>query len=166
MVRLGHLRRASRGRLELDQGLVQVPDGAVVVHCAADGLPNPPVVPIWTDEAITLQPVRAGFPCFGAALTGYVEATRRARPDAEKNDLVRPSRFGNTRQDWARMNVQGFSNTAAFRAAPDVAAWADTVALNASRVPPGHTSVELDEILGRLARDTPAAVRRLAELAA
>ena len=29
----------------------------------------------WPD-AITLQPVRAGFPCFGAALVGYVEATR------------------------------------------------------------------------------------------
>ena len=27
-------------------------------------------------EAITLQPIRAGFPCFGAALAGYVEATR------------------------------------------------------------------------------------------
>ena len=47
-----------------------------VVNCAADGLKMPPLVPIWGPEAITLQPIRAGFPCFGAALAGYVEATR------------------------------------------------------------------------------------------
>ncbi|GAA1933957.1 NAD(P)-binding protein [Nocardioides marmoribigeumensis] len=166
VVRLGHVRRACRGRLELDEGSVQVPPDAVVVHCAADGLRNPPMVPIWTDEVITLQPVRAGFPCFGAAITGYVEGTRRRLDDAVKNALCRPSRFGNSLQDWARMNVQGLRNTAAFRAAPDVAAWADGVAINASRVPPDHPgSPQLDEILGRIARDAPAAVQRLEALA-
>ena len=164
VVRLGHVRRASPGRLELDEGSVQVPAGAVVVDCAADGLRNPPVVPIWTDEAIVVQPVRAGFPCFGAAITGYVEATRRTADDAVKNDLCRPSRFGNSLADWARMNAQGLRNTAAYRSEPDVAEWANSVAVNASRVPPEH-SAELDEILARIARDTPAGVQRLEELA-
>jgi hypothetical protein len=167
VVRLGHVRRASPGRLELDEGTVRVPSGAVVVDCAADGLKNPPRVPIWTGEVITVQPVRAGFPCFGAALIGYVEATRRSVDDAAKNDLCRPSRFGNSLQEWARMNVQGLRNTAAYRTQADVAAWADGVTLNAARVPAGHPgSPELDEILARLARDTPAGLRRLEELAA
>ena len=164
VVRRGHVRRVARGRLELDDGTVTVPTDAVVVHCAADGLRNPPLLPIWGEDLITLQPVRAGFPCFGAAITGYVEATRD--DDAVKNDLVRPSRFGNSREEWARMQVQGFTNTAAFRSEPDVADWANRVAINASRVPPGHSSPELDEILARIARDTPAAVERLAQLAA
>ena len=166
VVRLGHVRRVGRGRVDLDEGSVQVPRGTVVVSCAADGLRNPPLRPIWDAEAITVQPVRAGFPCFGGALVGYVEATRRNEDDAVKNDLARPSRFGNSLQEWALMNVQGFRNTAAFRAAPDVAAWANQVALNASRVPRDHpSSAELDDILARLARDTPAGVARLAELA-
>ena len=164
VVRLGHLRRVARGRLELDEGAVQVAPDAVVVNAAGDALKNPPLVPVWTSEVITVQPVRAGFPCFGAALTGYVEATRRTQDDSVKNDLVRPSRFGNSLQDWARMNVQGLRNTAAFRAAPDVAAWANSVAVNASRVPADH-SAELDAILERIARHTPAGVARLAELA-
>ena len=163
VVRLGHVRRASRGRLELEHGTREVPADAVVVHCAADGLRNPPLLPIWTDEAITLQPVRAGFPCFGGGITGYVEATRD--DDAAKNGLVRPSRFGNSLQEWARMQVQGFANTAAYKAEPDLADWANRVAINASRVPPGHSSAELDEILGRIARDTPAAVDRLQQMA-
>ena len=57
----------------------RIADDALVVNCAADGLKMPPLVPIWAPEAITLQPVRAGFPCFGAALAGYVEATRERR---------------------------------------------------------------------------------------
>ena len=104
--------RSSRGRLDLAEGSVAVADDALVVHCAADGLKNPPLVPIWGPEAITLQPIRAGFPCFGAALAGYVEATRD--DDDEKNRLCPPSPYGNTLADWARMNVLGMRASMSF----------------------------------------------------
>ncbi len=74
VVRLGHIQHAGPGRLVLDDGEVGVAKDAVVVHCAAPGLVYPPLVPIWREEAITLQPVRSGFPCFGAAIAGHVEA--------------------------------------------------------------------------------------------
>src|SRR5215207_1723127 len=76
VVRLGHIRGVQRGRIALTDGDVDVADDAVVVHCAASGLKYSPLVPIWGPESITVQPVRSGFPCFGAALAGYVEATR------------------------------------------------------------------------------------------
>ena len=76
VVRRGHVRSVDRGRLDFADGSVSVADDAVVVHCAADGLKYPPQVPVWQPGLITLQAIRAGFPCFGAALTGYVEATR------------------------------------------------------------------------------------------
>ena len=59
---------------------MRVADDAVVVHCAADGLKNPPLISVWRPEDITVQPVRAGFPCFSAAVIGYVEATRTTTP--------------------------------------------------------------------------------------
>ena len=105
VVRLGHIRRVERGVVALDHGSVATAPDALVVHCAASGLQNPPLVPIWRPTAITVQPIRAGFPCFGAALAGYVEATRE--DDEEKNRLCPPSRFGNTLADWAAMNVRG-----------------------------------------------------------
>ena len=81
MLRLGHIRRVEPGRIALAGGDLRVAADAVVVHCAASGLKYPPLVPVWSAEAITLQSVRAGFPCFGAAVIGYVEATRdEARP--------------------------------------------------------------------------------------
>lgn len=163
VVRLGRVRSVRPGRLELEHGSVAIEPGAVVVNCAADGLKNPPLVPIWRPGAITLQPVRAGFPCFGAALVGYVEATRD--DDAEKNRLARPSSYGNSLTDWARMNVLGTQNTAAFNAEPDIRGWAHRVPLNPARVPPDHPgSAELDDARERLASSTGPGVARLAQL--
>jgi hypothetical protein len=110
----------------------------VVVHCAASGLQYPPLVPIWGDEAITIQPVRAGFPCMAAALIGYVEATRE--DDAEKNRVCPPSPLSNTPTDWALMQVLGGRASLAFGAEPDIKEWIDRVALNPARVPPGQAA--------------------------
>lgn len=167
--RHGHLAAVERGRLVFADGTtVQVADDAVVVHCAADGLKNPPLVPIWAPDAITLQPVRAGFPCFGAALAGYVEATRGGlEADAEKNRLCPPSRYGNSLEQWADMNVRGTRAGQAFGAEPDVAAWASTVALNPARIPPEHPgSPELDRARERLAAATAPGLAGLERLLA
>ena len=42
VVRLGRVRTARRGRLDLDDGSVALADDALVVHCAADGLKQRP----------------------------------------------------------------------------------------------------------------------------
>ncbi|MDN4474386.1 NAD(P)-binding protein [Demequina sp. SYSU T00192] len=163
VVRLGHVRAVTPGRIVLDRGEVDVPPGAVAVHCAADGLRRPPAVPVWVPDAITLQPVRAGFPCFGAALVGYVEATRT--DDAARNALCAPTRYGDTLPDWAEMTVRGARSSASFLREPDIRAWADSVALNPARVPTGAASAALDDARERIARHGPAGMRRLAELA-
>ena len=113
VVRRGHLVSVGRGALTFADGAVAVADDALVVNCAADGLKNPPLVPIWGPDVITLQPTRAGFPCFGAALAGYVEATRD--DDAAKNRLCPPSSYGNSLTDWATMNVLGMRKLGGLR---------------------------------------------------
>ena len=164
VVRRGHLTHARRGRLDLQQGSVAVAEDALVVNCAANGLKNPPLVPLWGPEVITLQPVRAGFPCLGAALAGYVEATRT--DDAEKNRLCPPSSYGNSLTDWARMNVLGSRNVASFSAEPDIKDWTDRIAVNPARIPPEQPgSAALDDALGRLGRHAGPGVARLAVLA-
>ncbi len=165
VVRLGHLLTVRPGRLELTDGVVGVAADAVVVNCAADALKNPPLVPIWQRTAMTLQPVRAGFPCFGAALAGYVEGTRRTSSDQAKNAIAAPSPLGNSLIQWAAMNVHGLRNSAAFNAEPDVRDWANRVSLNASRVPPDHpSSPELSAAQERLQAAVRPGVTRLAEL--
>ncbi|MET0838501.1 MAG: FAD/NAD(P)-binding protein [Marmoricola sp.] len=163
VVRLGHITTARRGHIDLADGSVGIADDALVVNCAADGLKMPPLVPIWRPDVITPQPVRAGFPCFGAAISGYVEATRE--DDAEKNRLCAPSSYGNSRADWARMNLLGTRNTRVFRSEPDIQAWSDRVALNPSRIPPEYAgSPELDDALARLQVHAGPALDTLARL--
>jgi hypothetical protein len=163
VVRRGHLQGVDRGKLTFDEGSVEVADDALVVHCAADGLKYPPLVPVWRPEAITVQPIRAGFPCFGAAIVGYVEATRD--DDEEKNRVCPPSPYPDSMAMWARMNVLGTRAAMAFSAEPDIKEWSDRVALNPARVPPGHPgSAALDDARERLARHLPGGLARLAEL--
>ncbi len=165
VVRLGRIRSARRGRLELDEGSVRIADDAVIVNCAGDGLKMPPLVPIWSADAITLQSVRAGFPCFGAAIAGYVEATRS--DDDEKNRLCPPASFGNTLPDWARMNMVGLRNVASFSTAPDIKDWSDQVAVNPARVPPERAAEPaIADAVARMREATPDAVARLAALSA
>lgn len=164
-VRLGHLRRVERGRLHLEAGEVDVAPDAVVVHCTAAGLTYAPLVPIWQPEAITPQPIRTGFPCFGAALAGYVEATRAA--DDEKNRTCPPSPYADTTAGWARMNVLGARSAAAFGSEPDIADWSSRVALNPARIDPARPRSErLDHTLERLAEHTSPGLARLEALAA
>jgi hypothetical protein len=163
VVRLGHIDTLRRGRIGLTRGSIEVADDALVVNCAADGLKNPPRVPIWGPDAITLQPIRAGFPCFGAALAGYVEATRDR--DDVKNQLCPPSSFGNSLVQWATMNVLGLRASASFSSEPDIKAWTDRVALNPARVPPEYVgSPALDGVLDRLQTQVASGVTRLAQL--
>lgn len=137
VTRLGHIRGIAPGRIELNGGQVAIRRDALIVHCAAPGLRYPPLIPIWGPEAITIQPVRAGFPCFAAALIGYVEATRDDDDD-DKNRLCPPSPLSDTPADWALMQVLGGRATLAFNAEPDIKAWSHGVALNPARVPPEH----------------------------
>jgi len=165
VVRMGHLRRVDPGRLTFDQGSVEVAKDALVVHCAAAGLKYPTPAPIWGSSGITLQAVRSGFPCFGAALTGYVEATRD--DDAEKNRLCPPTPYGNSLTEWATMTLLGARASASFGAEPDIKDWASTVPLNPARIPPGHSgSGELDDALARLQTHTRPGLEGLQRLVA
>jgi hypothetical protein len=164
VIRLGHIRGVEPGRIAFDEGDAAIHRDAVVVHCAASGLQYPPLIPIWSDEAITIQPVRAGFPCLAAALIGYVEATREA--DAEKNRLCPPSPLSNTPTDWALMQVLGGRASLAFSAEPDIKQWVDGVALNPARIPPGQ-AVDADLVAAdeRFRTAVGPGIAALAELA-
>lgn len=163
VVRLGHIRRVERGRIHFDDGSITVPADALVVHCAGKGLISRPLVPVWSPGAMTLQPIRAGFPCFGAAITGYVEATRS--DDDEKNRLCPPSPYPDSMASWARMTAVGTRNAGSFGSERDISSWASTVAINPARISrDAPRSAALDDILDRVKAHSGPGAARLAEL--
>jgi hypothetical protein len=164
VVRLGHVKHVEPKRLVLAEGEVPIAEDAVVVHCAASGLRYQPLVPIWGPGTITLQPIRTGFPCFGAALAGYVEAV--FGDDEEKNRLCPPSPYSDTPPDWALMQVLGGKASISFGSDARVKAWADTVPLNPARIPAELAdSEELGAAVTRFRASVGPGMARMAELA-
>lgn len=153
VVRLGHVKYVTAEEIGFEDAVVPLVPGSLVVHCAASGLQYPPLVPIWSPDKIRLQTIRAGFPCFNAALAGYVEATRD--DDRERNRLCPPNTLPDNPANWARMQVRGTLATRQYGAEPDIADWANGCALNPARIGPSQ-------------RDDPrvrAAALRLADVA-
>jgi hypothetical protein len=164
VVRLGHIEHVTRRELVLDGGSVRLAPGALVVHCAASGLQYPPLLPVWGADRIRLQTIRAGFPCFCAALAGYVEATRD--DDRERNRLCPPNTLPDSPASWARMQVRGTVATRAYGAEPDIAAWANGCALNPARIEPSQRDDPAVRAgAARLADHSERGLTRLAELA-
>jgi hypothetical protein len=164
VVRLGRVRHVTRREIVLDGGSVSLAPGSLVVHCAASGLQYPPLVPIWGPDKIRLQMIRAGFPCFCAALTGYVEATRD--DDRERNRLCPPNTLPDPSTRWARMQVRGMIAARRYGAEPDIAAWANGLVLNPARIDPSRRDdPAVRAAAARLADHAERGLARMAELA-
>lgn len=164
VIRLGHISHVTSSELVLADGVVTLAPGSLVVHCAASGLQYPPMVPVWGPDRIRPQTIRVGFPCFNAALAGYVEATRD--DDRERNRLCPPNTLPDTPADWARMQVLGALAVRSFGAEPDIADWANRCALNPARIDESRRDdPAVRAAAARLAEVAEPGVRRLAELA-
>ncbi len=164
VVRLGHIREINRREILLDEGSIPLAPRSLVVHCAASGLRYPPLVPIWGTGKIRLQTIRAGFPCFCAALAGYVEATRD--DDRERNRLCPPNTLPDTPSNWAEMQVRGTLAARAYGAESDIADWANRCALNPARLDPSRAhDPAVTAASARLSGVAERGLERMAELA-
>ena len=165
VVRLGHIQRVTRSEITFQRGALPLDAGSLVVHCAASGLQYPTPVPIWGEDRIRLQTIRAGFPCFNAALAGYVEATRA--DDPERNRLCPPNTLPDSLASWARMQAQGTMASRTYGAEPDIAAWSNGCALNPARIQPADRALPaVQAASSRLAASVEDGLRRLMELGA
>jgi hypothetical protein len=162
VVRLGHIRHVEPGRVVCEQGEAAIERDALIVHCAASGLKYRPLVPVWRSEAITLQFVATG-PIFGAALAGYVEATRE--DDTEKNRLCPPQSLPNTPADWPVSIVQGAQGSQALATEADVKRWSHATSLYRSRIPAERASdPDVVQAAARVEAVAQIGMARLAEL--
>ncbi len=164
VVRLGHIKQVTRREIVLDHGSVSLAPDSLVVHCAASGLQYPPLVPLFGPDKIRLQTIRAGFPCFCAALAGYVEATRD--DDQERNRVCPANTLPDNTANWARMQVRGTVASRTYNAEPDIAAWASGCALNPARIEASQRNdPAVQAATTRLANHAERGLARMAELA-
>jgi hypothetical protein len=164
VVRLGRINHVTSREIVLENGSVPLAPDSLVVHCAASGLQYPPLAPIWGQDKIRLQTIRAGFPCFNAALAGYVEATRD--DDSERNRLCPPNTLPDNPANWAQMQVRGTLAARTYGAEPDIAAWANHCALNPARIEPSQRDEPaVRAAASRLADNAEQGLARMSQLA-
>jgi NAD(P)-binding Rossmann-like domain len=130
VVRLGRVRHIGPDRIDLADGSVPTDAGQVHVDCSASGLRTVPGRPVFADDQITLQQIRACQPVFAAALIGYVEAARH--DDAERNRLCPANRYPEAAVDWIPVTCTAQRAERAWSADPDVFSWMQRSRLNAT----------------------------------
>ncbi len=128
VVRLGHVTRIGSENITLEEGSVPTSPSQLHVHCAAAGLSYNPPKPIFTDDAIVLQPITRVSLSLSAGLLGFLEASGRST--AEKNRLCPPNIWFDTPFDWIRHLLTGMRTELQWPEAPDVLAWIESSRLN------------------------------------
>jgi hypothetical protein len=88
VVRKGHVRQIERDAIVLEKGTVDAAPDDLYVDCTAKAFSRRPPVPVFNEDHITLQVLRAGSYCFSAAFIAHAEAVYD--DDAIKNDLCAP----------------------------------------------------------------------------
>jgi hypothetical protein len=130
------------------------------VDCSAAGLRSEPGRPVFADNQVTLQQIRACQPVFSAALAGYVEATRD--DDAGKNLLCPANPYPVTARDWIPVTCIAQRAEMAWFADPDVASWMQRSRLNATSAVLGHLDDPLmKSALARLFTNVEPAIAKL-----
>lgn len=93
VIRKGRVQAIESGALVLDQGRETMDANTLYIDCTASAVESRPMQPIFQDNKIVLQLVRAPLISFSAAMIAYVEA--HYETDAEKNELCENVPFPN-----------------------------------------------------------------------
>jgi len=101
VVRLGRVEAIEPTRIVLEQGAIAHGPDSLIVDCSANGIPPPPVMPVFAGNRINLLMVGTCQPVFSAALIAYVES--HIADEIEKNTLCRVVPSPVLPLDWLRM---------------------------------------------------------------
>lgn len=163
VVRLGRVRRIERDRIVLENGETTTGPDVVHVDCSALGLNNAPAAPIFQPGRIVLQQVRHLFPCFNAALIGFVEAHRDG--GADKNRLCPPNPYPSRIEDWPRLVSRTWRTEGRWLRESDVSAWMGQSRLNLLRgVQQRAEQPSVQDSIRRYVSNVGPAVERLRQL--
>jgi hypothetical protein len=128
VVRMGRVRRIERQEIVLESGRVPTDARRVHVHCAARGLPRPPLRPIFEPGRVTVQPFFLGFATYQFGMLGVIEAMFES--DAEKNGLCPPINYWDENEDYLTAYLALLTSTSAIGTHPKLARWNQSTRLN------------------------------------
>jgi NAD(P)-binding Rossmann-like domain len=91
VIRKGRVQTIAQAAMVMDQGTVAMEPGTLYVDCTASAISQRKAAPVFQDDRIQIQLLRAPLVTLSAALTAYVEV--HGADDAQKNQLCAPVPF-------------------------------------------------------------------------
>jgi hypothetical protein len=108
VIRKGRVQAIEPDALIMDQGRVAMEPGTLYVDCTASAINYRASEPVFRDDRILIQLLRAPLVTLSAAMTAYVEV--HGTDDAQKNALCVPVPFPNDLAGYARTTHAGLLN--------------------------------------------------------
>lgn len=127
VVRMGHVESVAPGKIRLEDGEYEIPEEAIFIDCAADGLTKVPEKKIFDGDHITLQSVRMCQQVYSAGFIANVEVN--VKDEARKNELCHPVPHPYLARDYLRCAIQNSQNMLNWLTEPAVVKW-----INESRI--------------------------------
>jgi hypothetical protein len=165
VVRMGHVRRIGRDRIELAQGEIEASPDTLYIDCTASAFGMRPARPVFEPGRITIQVMRANLFSMSAASIAIVEA--KIEDEAQKNRLCAAMGMMDTMADWAPTMLAELEAQRVWAADPVLRQWLGGHRLtgaNLRTAKKDQPDPEAKAIRQRLADATPRAVANLQKL--
>lgn len=121
VVRLGRVVSVEKGQITFDKGTLPLPENQVLVDCTASAITNLTRVPVFANNSITLQTVRAYQPTFSAAFIAHIDLTYSDQD--KKNRLCTVVRLPNHDYEWVDLTYQNMMNQYFWSKEPGLKKW-------------------------------------------
>lgn len=121
VIRMGHVQSIQATAIQLDEGVLSMPENTTYINCSADGLAKRPVKPVFGGGAITLQTVRFCQQVFSAAFIAKIELS--SMNQGEKNEACCVVPHPDTDVDFFAVTLGNLGNIARWMADPDLGNW-------------------------------------------
>ena len=132
IVRLSHVRNLEPTQIVLDKGTVPAVADTLYIDCSANGIQQPPALPVFDKDRINLLTLRTCQPLYSAALIAYVESHITDQQQQNAMCVVVPN--PEYPIDWLRMWAVSLANVAQWRQHAGLSAWQMQCRLNALAV--------------------------------
>lgn len=167
IVRMGRVAEITPGRIVLDGGTLEVDSQAVIIDCSARAIPNTKIKPVFEDDTITPQTVRAYQPVFSAAFIAHIEL--KYKSDSVRNQYCGVVPLPDSLTDWLHMTAINNANQFRWSQDQELRRWLRSNRLDGF----GRLAAEIDPddadkraVIQRLRENAAPAMANLQRLAA
>ncbi len=121
VVRMGRVKRIEKDNIILEEERIANVPNQIFVDCSANALSHSAIIPIFSGNTITLQPIRGGQIVFSAAFIAHVEIAYK--DEIQKNNLCRVVPLPNHDTDWIKMLAGSMKNQQNWKKDSELTKW-------------------------------------------